>query len=480
MTRDRVSLYVRLSRAADDENLSLKGMTEELQAYVAKLKLREVAIHVDDGLSGGYRDRPAFQAWIADARNGRCDVLATPHVDRLTREGLNVAASLLDVVEGKDPATGRPAHAPVRLMDMQGIDSEHGDAFRMRFVIQAEVGRSERERIRDRARKSVKRVRAANRWPGGVLPFGYRAVPNPDGAGTILEPDPEEAAALRECAQRVLGGQGLSAVSLWLNTQDVKPRRAKSFSRQTLRIALTGTAATGRIKSGGQILPGVQFEPVLSAAESAALNKLLAPTPGAKFTGGRQPARLLSGLLRCYSCESVLYVWHRDDRLAYRCNKRGVGQACESPVTVNCVPIEKYITGEVLSLLGDKPMTRQEVRVSGGGDIAAVEQEIQDVLMQVAQAATAENVSRLQALQQERDELRAIEPETEVVTVDLGMSGAEWWEQAQLSERRDLVGNIWPHILLLPGKRGGGGFNPARVALHKEPDYAYEAWLQEQ
>ncbi|MGI5134623.1 recombinase family protein [Streptomyces sp. CA-106110] len=119
--RGRASLYIRLSKAADDTNVSLDGMLTDVRAVLQREGLDEVALHVDDGLSGGFRDRPEFLSWLDDARSGRCDVLATYYTDRLTREGLNVAASLLDVVEGKDPASGRPAHRPIRLLDAKGL-----------------------------------------------------------------------------------------------------------------------------------------------------------------------------------------------------------------------------------------------------------------------------------------------------------------------------------------------------------------------
>lgn len=87
MERNRVSLYLRLSVKAGETNASLEGMIKELRELCAREGLREVALHVDNGLSGGFRDRAEFQAWLSDARQQRADVLATFHVDRLTREG---------------------------------------------------------------------------------------------------------------------------------------------------------------------------------------------------------------------------------------------------------------------------------------------------------------------------------------------------------------------------------------------------------
>ncbi|MEU9793031.1 recombinase family protein [Streptomyces sparsogenes] len=223
-------------------------MIDDMRALCARENLEEAALHIEDGKSGGRRDRDEFQAWLNDARTGACDVLVNPVTDRLTREGLNVAAMILDVVEGKDPATGKLTHMPVRLVDCNGLDSLHGDAFRFRFVIQAEVGRAERERIRQRSRDRARRLRHAGRWGGGTPPFGYKAVPNPElnedrePKGWVLAVEPAEAKHIRDAAESLLQTEPdpLNKVVRRLNHAGVKPRRAKEWSRQTLAKVLTG------------------------------------------------------------------------------------------------------------------------------------------------------------------------------------------------------------------------------------------------
>jgi hypothetical protein len=53
---------------------------------------------------------------------------------------MNVAGTLLDMIEGKDPATGCQVFQPVRLIDTQGLDSaSNEEAFRFSFLIRAEA-----------------------------------------------------------------------------------------------------------------------------------------------------------------------------------------------------------------------------------------------------------------------------------------------------------------------------------------------------
>lgn len=119
-------MYVRLSKLAGDENLSKEGMLADTRAKAIELGLQVVSEHVDDGLTGALRNRPDFMAWLDDARECRASTLIAWHVDRMTREGVNVAAAILDVAEGKDPETGKLIRHPVRLVDRKGLDSEGG------------------------------------------------------------------------------------------------------------------------------------------------------------------------------------------------------------------------------------------------------------------------------------------------------------------------------------------------------------------
>ncbi|RSN65345.1 hypothetical protein DMH01_02855 [Amycolatopsis sp. WAC 04182] len=183
-----------------------------------------VAIHIDDGISGAVRDRPEFMKWLEDVRTCQVDTLVAWHVDRLTREGVNVAALILDAIEGKDSVTGKVIRTPARLVDTKGLDSDGDEtSFRLQFVLQAEIARAERERMRDRSAARHRRARAAGRWSGGVIPYGFRPVKAEDDKGYVLEHHPEEARVVREAADRILCGASWGAVTRWLNSPEGHP-----------------------------------------------------------------------------------------------------------------------------------------------------------------------------------------------------------------------------------------------------------------
>ncbi|MCI3271007.1 recombinase family protein [Streptomyces cylindrosporus] len=445
-------------------------MIEDMRALCEKEGLDEVALHIDDGLSGGYRDRDEFEAWLNDARTGACEVLVPYNTDRLTREGLNVAASILDTIEGKDPATGRPAHLPVRLVDCFGLDSLHGDAFRFRFVIQAEVGRSERERIRQRNKDRARRLRNAGRWAGGPIPFGYRPVDNPEGAGKILEIVPEEAQAIRKAAEEILAGDTLGKVARRMNHAGVKPRRAAMWSRVTLSRVLTGDHIVGRITVNGRLARDAEgnilapFAPILTVGQLTALRATLGKGKPPVRTG-RAPAHLLSGLLTCHSCDRTLSASSRKTGRFYRCYTRGSGGICERPVVVSASAIEPYVEKRYLAAVGHMPMYKERTVVSGLEELAAVEEEIKATLADMATSATADTFKRLQDLQARQAELSARDTDKRTELIPTGQTMAEHWKEAMVEDRRTLLAEAIDELIVYPGRQGQRIFTDDRLVL---------------
>ncbi|MFM9649937.1 recombinase family protein [Streptomyces galilaeus] len=477
--RKRASLYARLSVAADNENVSLDGMVEDMRALCERENLEEVALHIDDGKSGGRRDRDEFQAWLNDARTGHAEVLVNPSTDRLTREGLNVAATILDTIEGKDPATGKESGRPVRLIDCAGIDSDHGDAFRFRFVIQAEVGRAERERIRQRSRDRHRRLKRANRWGGGSPPYGYKPVPNPDGEGWVLEVEPAEAKALRDAAEALLKDppDSFNRVIRRMNHAGIKPRRAEKWSRIALRRALTGDHILGRLTAKGRPLRDedgqivAPWPPVLTVGQVTALRAKIGPgARPAAFAPGR-PSRVLSGLLTCHGCGNDLIVHRRDAKLktsrtyipAYRCATNAETSDCPKPVSVAAEGIEKFVTDLYLITVGHMPMYTERTVVSGLEELAAVDEEIKDALSDLATNAKADTFEKLQKLQARQKELSAMDPTSRTELVPTGLTMAEHWERSMTDDRRDLLDAAFAELVVGPGRRGPKGFDPSRL-----------------
>jgi DNA invertase Pin-like site-specific DNA recombinase len=452
-------------------------MRTDLRALCEREGFEIVAEHIDDGLSGAIRDRPQFVGWLDDARNGRADILVAHHVDRMTREGLNVAALLLDVMEGKHPETGKVIRKPVRLMDTKGLDSANGVAFRMMFLIGAESARYERERIKERAIAKYARLRKAGRWPGGPAPYGYRVAPTPDGPGKTLAIEPHEADALRQAANDLLAGENLTSVVRRLNRQGPPPRRAPEWSRVTLRQAITGDHILGRVTLDGKVIRDesghalTPFPAVLDMPTVTALRALLNPQPDGRKKPGRKPTRLLSRLLECFACHGVLQVAHRTNgEIAYRCQRNADGGNCKQPVVVSALPIEAYVTGEFLKGAAHMPVFERVAIVTGGEALATLDDAIAATLTELGTKATAEAFARLTQLQADRDALAAEPQGVQVEMRPTGRTMLDEWEGRDTDGRRALLAEATLALVLKPGKRGPRGFDPARLDIHWQQD----------
>ncbi|MEV1157710.1 recombinase family protein [Micromonospora chokoriensis] len=470
MPRLRASLNVRLSKLANESNVSKDGMIADLRSLCAREGFDEVALHIDDGVSGSVRDRPGLVNWLDDGREDRADVLLAWHVDRMTREGLPVAAAILDVVEGQDPVTGKAAHKPVRLMDYHGLDSRDGESFRLRFVLQAEMARNELQRTKGRARARDRRLREQHRWGGGQVPTGYRPVPR-EGGGWVLAVEETEAAALREAAERVISGESLWGVTRWMNRDGVPPRRGEQWTTRSLAKCLGSNHLLGWITLGGEPLRDEDgkaveaFPHVLDLPTAQSVRAALVSKPR-DTPRGRRPARLLSRLVLCAGCFAPMTVSHLSSgRVDYRCVKQSTGRTCPRPVVMAADGLEEFVESEYLAAVGAYPQIKPVAQVHDDGKLALVEDAIAATLRELGAAATAEALTRLQTLQTERDHLSSLPKVAEVVMVPTGKTQGEAWAAGDVHDRRALLHDAIEVLAVGPGTPGRRGFDPSRVTL---------------
>ena len=143
----RVALYVRVSTARHGQDVGLQ--LDELRQVAAQRGWTIVAEHVDNGLSGADRTRPALAAALKDARLGRVDLLAIWKLDRLARD----TRHLLDVV-------ARLELFGVGLVSLRDSHIDTSTA-QGRFTLQilSSVAELEKAMIRERVVAGIERAR---------------------------------------------------------------------------------------------------------------------------------------------------------------------------------------------------------------------------------------------------------------------------------------------------------------------------------
>jgi site-specific DNA recombinase len=517
----RASLYVRLSKAADDRNLSRQGMINDLRALCAEKGFVEISggLHLDDGKSGAIRNRPEFRAWLADAIEGRADVLVAWHVDRLSREGLNAAAMILDVVEGKDPETGKVVRPPVRLIGLDDrIDSADGEGFRLSFIIKAEFARAELERMKSRSQARVRRMRTERRSTGGLTPYGFQR----SRRGPLeLEHDPVSAPILQEIVRRVIDGASTASVANDLNAKGVlsprdhaairdtgEPRRDKDtnealppqlWTDMTIRRMLTNPVLRGFLTDNRKVVrdsegkPVLRGEPLVSEEDWNSLQDAITGAKRPKYRAA--PDAMLSGLSFCALCGSPLHFhWmikaERNQEYRYmRCSGR-TRRANGCPAGAPRADILDRLTAEtLLSVVGDlELMERKYVPGSDTGrELADVEQTMADLRaerlagMYRGEKGLAEYREMYSSLETRREELsKAPSVPDSVVMVPTGITYRRAWESSDTAGRRKLLQGAGVRVEAV---RASG---PVSVGLFERPAVAavvvavadgVQAWL---
>lgn len=478
----RASLYIRVSRKAEETNVSVEGMERQLRAFAAREGYEVLEpVHVDDGVSGAVRERPEFRAWLDDARSGRAEILLAPNASRVTREGVQAAAAFFDVLEGKSPS-GERVGTPVRFRDLDGQDSESG-AFRLQFVIGAEIARSERDAIISRRRRTVRDLRARGRYVGGSPPFGYRAV-KVDGLWT-LELEPVEAKAIEDAAQRVLRGESIASVARLWNREGPPPRRAATWHRHTVKTILLGPAVLGRAtvvaddadragKAVGEAITDAVYPPVISLGLQQAIRDKIAER-GAGVTGGRRPTALLTNVLRCHSCGSGLHVAVRNSgrnaaAVIYRCSTRGQGGICERPVHISRDKADAHVVELIAEARDWHATTTRTVIEDFSEELAALRERNAALGAQIVKSFSAELAAEMAEVQEEIARLAAVPPTKRIETVESRETYGQAWDAAEgdLDRRRQIVLSLFPTGFIVNPGEPGKRFDPSRIVAVDE------------
>ena len=452
--------YARLS-AASEESTSIARQREIITSYAATRHWDLIGIEEDPVASASKLrlNRPGLTRVRRAVAEGEADAVLVWRLDRIARSVVDFG-TLLD--EGVSVASAT-----------EPLDTTTPMGRAMAEILQV-FAAMEARATSARVAQSVGYLRRNRRFPGGRVPFGYRTAPHPDGAGRVLEPDPETARYVREAVDRVLAGESLYAVSVDFNARGVPTalKNSKGWSGEALRSVLVGDSILGRVRHAGDVirdehgLPAEVWPPLVSSDESRQLRAMLAR----KRPGGsrRKSSRLLSGLAFCGSCDRPLTV-HKDSqgRHLYRCNARESFNPCPKPVAVRCDFLEDEVARRFLAVVGRYEVVEEVVLAAEPAELAEVEEALRETADALTRpgADVAALVVRLEALRARREEISARPVLPESTMIATGRSFSEEWEAraGDLVAQQRILGNALDSVSVAPPKRRG--WDPDRVSI---------------
>lgn len=298
---EQVLVYLRISEDRTGEEAGVERQRDDCLSLCARLGLdvAEPDVFMDNDTSA-YLDkkRPDFARMLARIKLGPSRVVVW-HVDRLYRRPRELE-DLIDLVE---------TH-PIRIEAVMGgafdLNTHEGRLMARQLVAMAAYESGHKA---DRIRRANRQKAERGDWHGAAK-FGY-------GTGGVLIP--EQAAVVREMADRFLAGQSLRSITAWLNDESGFPApQAKTgktlgvWHATTVKSILVSARISGQRAyeptrrrgdgpNGREILGPGNWPAIITPEETTRIRAMLS-NPDRRV--GASSINLLSAIATCGKCGS--------------------------------------------------------------------------------------------------------------------------------------------------------------------------------
>ncbi len=326
------------------------------------------------------------------------DILVATKLDRLCR-------NTLDYLTLREWASSNGKR--IVLLSNPDLD-ESTPSGRELSEMQASFAQFERDMIRERRLETLATLAEQGRWPGGVVPYGWRADKRVD--GYFLVPDGGRSAdVLRDMADMAIAGKTNGQIRRWLNAEGHPNSAGNPWSVDRVRLVL-------HAKHTAALLGDAK------AAELRAALRSRTPVNRGERVGGHMLLRVAF----CRNCQRPLYAQKKTSRRYgyYKCLK------CHIYLRMNM--LEELAGNALLYLCGDLEVSRR--RLVPGDDhqsrIHHLEQEIETL----EKITGTESVITEKEAEIGRRKDMPYEPD-HYVREGTGVTVAEHWESLSYAER---------------------------------------------
>lgn len=480
------AVYARISRDEEQDGLGIERQMDAIDKFVAE-KGWAVAPQwrLSETASASVRKpRPQFARLVTAIEQGTVSAVVAYAPDRLTRR-LADMARLLDAVE----STG------CEVFFVVGGDMGTGYSRGMAGVL-ASVANMETRVMGERHRLKVRQNRREGRVTnGGTRAFGYET--------DRKTPRPEEFVLLREAFDRMMAGEGVSAIVKDWNRRGIptatgggtsRTGRPSRWETKTLRGTLSRPALCGRVtekqrvrQSDGRMVekrvvvsddagePIIgQWPAVFTPEEFDRLQLVLEARKRMDPAWSSETKHLLTGLLVCSRCSGTMVSFKQmSGTLTYVCRDfrhlsrdeanldRHVLGLVQEHVTGAEFPVDSWVSPDAADLarrLGDLEQRREQaIRALVAGEIQP------DTLATIVGQFDRD----IAALREEQ--VGGLVEEFEAVTFESFPDLAS----LPFAHRRDFVRMCVRAVIVQPSRRGRG-FDPASVEVVLWPELRIE------
>jgi DNA invertase Pin-like site-specific DNA recombinase len=351
------AIYARISQDRVGAGLGITRQREDCQRLITERGWRVAGVYEDNDISAySGRIRPGYRQLLADLETGSIDAVVAWHTDRLHRSPRELE-EWIDACERHNIATVTVRAGELDLGTAAG---------RMVARMLGAAARHESEQKGERVRRAREQAARAGK-PNGPLGYGYQR--NPDIGEWQVNAD--EAAVIKEIAERVLAGDALRAIAADLTRRGIPTPAHGSHGWRGPNIRQMITAARycgwrewtpastrggrGRGRGMGEFAAPGPWPAILTREQTDAIRMMVSDP--ARRSGGRRAAHLLTGILRCAHCGAALHSSGvtAANRWRYSCLAQPGLNSC-GRLSITGPPTDAHVTAAFFASLADTPL----------------------------------------------------------------------------------------------------------------------------
>ena len=454
----KVAIYLRISSDPDGESTATSRQLEDCKGYAGRQGWEIEGVYEDSDVSAyqAKARRPQFEALLEGLRSGAIDAVLSWRADRLARQPRDFLRLLQACEE---------AHAFI-VTAQDGVDTRQdtGPFFSQLLVLLAQQ-ESKNTSVRIR-RALAARANEGKASPGGARAYGFNE--------TRTALIPQEAAVLKEAAERILAGEGLRGVCRDFERRGILGTKGKAMRPSGLRRILTSALVGGMREYDGKFVEG-DFPAILSPEDVNNLRQLLnAPDRRNAFATSR--AYLLSGFAYCGRCGSKLIARPRGDGTKRYVCASGPGRPGCGRLARLAPPVDEVVAEAIFEACDGVSLKEYIERPNGRADalLAAIRAD-EEALEELSRdhfvdrkidrseyyAARDPLAARLEMNRQQRARANGRSVATQVQGA--GEEVRKRWDSRPLEWQRSVVGALIEKVVIEPATTGP--FDPELVRI---------------
>lgn len=344
----RAAAYIRESSEEQGQGFSPDAQRQAIAKFASENDLELVGEYCD--FHSGWRRseaRPEFQRLMADAAEGRFDVVLVFHTSRfarsqvesrqykqLLRERLGIRVVSVTQPMGEDPSDPSSFLA-------ESIHEMFDEYYSVSLSFWTRSG------LKEKARQG---------YLVGSLPWGY--VRDPDSKLAVLDPD--KAPFVRELFERyATGNESDRSLAAWLNAKGARTARGREFGKDTVREMLCNAGYVSGLRDKTRAIKGLH-EAIVSDELFDRVQEVRSWRTTVVKPGRPSEDYLLRKLLCCERCGARMHGTRgsRAGIRRYQCSTHRHHGDCEQTM-VHAEPLEEQLIDWLRAFQPDPDLRRR-------------------------------------------------------------------------------------------------------------------------